>query len=111
MGLDLTLIPMRYPSCWLAHAEIDCNRNYEFFDKIKELESEFTPLQQPIKACLGDRYEIHYNDAYGQPLKYITAGKLADHFKDVHLDDWPNDAALAYIRALPAHLPVVLYWC
>ena len=118
MGIDLKLIITTSPEYlkeykpeyWLAQAVIDCNRNYDFFDKINELEHEFKPLSVTIHASIGIKYKAYKNDRYGKPLMYITAGKLAEHFKDVTLDDWPNDAALAYIRALPADLPVVLYW-
>lgn len=122
MGLDLTLLPAY--SMTAGDMSLDILRLFEagdLWDPIEAIESSLVPVGfrswLALHQSTGCRYDGERTfgetktDAYGKRLRMVGAGdlvKLAEH------PAWRahprNVAALAYLRALPADWPVVLYW-
>jgi hypothetical protein len=100
--VDLGVSPREFDGNWLV-AEIDA------------LDARDVPRGFSCRlARTPDEHTVYgkcQEDSYGDPLKWVKAGdlaKLADH---PQVTCWPrNKAAFAYVAALPADWPLVLYW-
>jgi hypothetical protein len=85
-------------------------------DELETLDSRDVP--RGFSCCLarsadGEHtiYGKKQDDCYGDPLKWAKAGDLAALAEHPQVTCWPrNKAAFAYVAALPADWPVVLYW-
>lgn len=64
-----------------------------------------------IRECAGYCYGYVTEDAFGEPLTWVTAGDLATvkHHPGV-IDSWNNRAVWAYLTNLATTWPIVLFW-
>ena len=111
MGLDLTFLPFYGGNADFAHTALDCVREADLFDAVDAIAKEKgrdvpDVFESPVSRHKGK--PTHYGpttkDAYGDPMKYVTAGDLRA------LKSKPNRAALAYLKALPKAAKVAIYW-
>jgi hypothetical protein len=85
-------------------------------DDIEHIRTKDVPrgFSCPFARTEDDEHTIYgevEDDAYGDPLKWAAAGELAKLAGHPQVACWPrNKAAFAYVAALPADWPVVLYW-
>ena len=119
MGLDLTLLPFysNSPTCDIAHTIIQCGRSSGLFDAIMALEEHRgrdVPATFTTYLSREEDQDTHYgltiDTPYGEPLKYISAGSLAQIAEELIRDNPLNRAVWAYLGELPATWPVALYW-
>jgi hypothetical protein len=111
MGVDLRLLPTWDASrpCAFSHAVIPVERDYELFDDVRAMKTE--PVDRDFHTFVSRMPNGEYGygttivDAYGSPLRYVTAGDLALVLKK----HGPSPAA-AYVAALAPDAHVVLYW-
>jgi hypothetical protein len=126
VGLDLKLLPM---SCEyekrdaFSHdvLDVDCRvwpvgatGDDCLSGLISELPSKSVPpgFWSHLGPIVGDHRAPHQDDAYSEELRWVAAGDLAKLARHPTAGATPrNLAAFAYIATLPAHWPVVLYWC
>lgn len=109
MGVDLKLLPFYIEGFSLT--VLTCERWGELFEAISNIES--TVIPSPFNSYLGDDgYGKTSHDAYGSPLRAVTAGqlsKLKEHPSVLRNDI--NFAVWAYLNALHPDVQVALYWC
>lgn len=102
MGVDLELRPLVYNDVWSVYDTLNVNRRVAIWPLIRDLE------QQDLSRARG---KIGY-DAYGNLLRYATAGRLADLRDLPDIAESPHNKAIwAYLSALDRDWPVVIYWC
>jgi len=122
MGLDLTLVPIRHHEgmdWWLGHERLGLDRDglgHMILNRNEDgqkLAAPLKPKRLPRKVHFdwyGDEgIERTTTDSYGDPLFYVKAGdlaKAAGHWKG---SPW-NEAAMAFVKALPADTPIILWW-
>lgn len=118
MGLDLSLYVPEYALRFLHTPQPQHTTNWTLsplsvpnggplLDRIAALSSDPMPEGQAVTRI--DPYGDTTTDAYGQPLRMVHAGDLAA----VDLGSEPGlwgPAVWAFLAALPAETPVVLYW-
>lgn len=120
MGVDLRWLVPNYPKQrdgsfgWLCLTMIDLTRRRDLWEPIADLPSEPAPKVTGYCAALPDGEsgwgEI-IKDAYGEKLRFTTAGNLAGLSEMEAVKDNPlNRAAFAYVANLPSDWPIVLYW-
>ncbi len=110
MGLDLTLVFHRLdilPDI-LAYDRLALWRSQDLFREIKDIPSQ--PLEMRFTWYEDDGLVERTTDPYGAPLRWCWASDLAklEITQDMH--PW-NAAVLAFVRALPPELKIVLWWC
>ncbi len=111
MGLDLTLIPVRYPImeevAIYPRTQINLDRDSILFERIKA-EAKMIPLP----AMLLWNYEGNMvrvdEDPYGVPLAYVKAKDLHPLFSETQYE-W-NMAAEAYLKRLHPDTKIILFW-
>ena len=114
MSVDLTLCPDRHDGrslngWWLAYERISLDGDGRLWDAIKELPPHPLPPLTRFTWYSDGGLEDATTDKYGEPLTYATAGELGAIV--LPEDVSPRNAAVfAYLRALPAGTPVVLWW-
>jgi hypothetical protein len=122
MGLDLSLLPVEHEHIvdkesgkrWgFSHSLLAMDRDYNLFDAWQTVETEAAPESFSTFVSVDNDYpEPHYGytdkDPYGAPLRTAKAGVLTN--VGVPNSSQRNQAVLAYLAALPAGTPVVLYW-
>jgi hypothetical protein len=114
MGVDLRLLPFDSDQGdWAySHTIINCGQDYDLFDKIKVLASMPVPPKFSSfcgRLANGDTgYGNTQTTPYGEPLTFV----LAEHLVNVEHDekDVLTRAAWAYLKCLPPHTKVALYW-
>lgn len=112
MGLDLTLCPDRYEDTishvWhFAHTRIDTDRDGAFYDAILALPAQALPATVRFQWYGDEGIETRTTDPYGAPLTWLCA----EQFRQIRLPLSPwNQAALAFVQALPPARRVVLWW-
>lgn len=115
MGVDLRLLPFDCDQGDFAfsHSILNFDGSYEFYDRINKLPQ--MPVPKDFTSFCG-RSE-NYDDTcygrtvetpYGEHVKFALAGDLAK----VNLDGdyYQQKATQAYLKALPPHTKVALYW-
>lgn len=117
MGVDLTLYPLEpyqaaMPKAIYPLTMLRLERWRWLWQQIEE-QTTSVPLGGGVHCPFPDPGEGPFDpeteDPYGSPLTTVSAGELAA----VTADPYPwdgNEAALAYLRALPADRRVVLWW-
>lgn len=114
MGLDLTLVPNRYPQIggwFLAYDRISLDRQYALFDAIRDQVDTF-PLEDDTRfQWYGDEgLEDVREDPYGSPLRWCFAKDLSKIRLSVEdLSAW-NRGVVAFVRSLPPDTKIVLWW-
>ena len=113
MGVDLTLVPVVYPNVdWiLAYTRIEMRgRWYGLWECLTKLSK---PLNHEISWYGDEGIKKESETPYGKPLTWVTAEqfikavKIAKCKKDmVDLDK----AAVAYVRALPPDMKIILWF-
>ncbi len=112
MGLDLALLPDRWPKLevigWtaLAYDRLALLRDYELFERIKKVPTTPVPMIQNYE---DEGIRNRTTDPYGDPLTRCTAGALSEIPEPKGLHPW-NRAVMAFVRALPGNTPIVLWW-
>lgn len=131
MGLDLTIYPMEYipdPGRWqsiyLLSDHVCFRRHSDIFKQIDSwpgddrspanirVKTELVPLDVIIEVPILDSedYTRKTEDEYGQRLRWCYADELAK--LQLHVDGHPyNVAILAFLKALPDKIRILLYWC
>jgi hypothetical protein len=129
MGIDLQLLPVDYDSRrtgpepddgapWAySHTTLNVPRVQGSWDAIERLA---TPVDITFSSTATDYQsemagEPQVCDCYGKPLTWAPAAKVAKVLSRARIDQGPQAdermaAIVAYLRALPAATPVVLYW-
>ena len=116
MGVDLLLLPLIHESIWVSLDLIRIERSYELWDDINALSQ--SPIPKAL-SCYVTRDKkmggTYYGDVeetpYGQRLQYATAGDLMTLSKHSAVqNNWRNRAVWAYLAAMPAGWPIVLFW-
>jgi hypothetical protein len=131
MGIDLTLCPDKQSALYgltvpttadwhLAYCRLKLHRHAALFDAMSALKP--VPLPANVRfSWYGDEgLEDRTTDPYGGPLTYLPAGvfhalDLSANMLTLHrhpplrLDPW-NAAILHFLRAVPDHTRVVLWW-
>jgi hypothetical protein len=122
MGLDLTIIPVvKYYDDWnneklvFDHMKLRFVRDYEILEQISNFAGgngpfiPTQPLPKKIRLCITNTDRSTRKDKYGSELSIALAC-------DMQKIKWPknthpfNNAIKAFIDALPANTPIVLYW-
>lgn len=109
MSVNLTIaIDRHFPAdCRLMHTRLALSwQDYAAFDRMR---AESTPLGRDVLWYEDGGLAERTTDPYGTPLTTIAAGALARHLASAHLDAM-DSAVRAYVRALPATTPVLLWW-
>jgi hypothetical protein len=115
MGIDLYLLPVQGHDVgmWFAHDVLSVDRNGALFDSVRELQT--LPMPRALSTFVArlPNGEAGYGDAlldsYGVPLRYVHAVQLRG--VDWTLTRSPQNRAIeAFVRALPASTPIVLWW-
>lgn len=113
MGLDLTLLPHKHHHVsgtpFLCES-LRLDRDYALFDLILTAPRHFPGGPVEIHSDAG--WEKRTTDPYGDPIYYVKAGDLAVALSDIaalSTSPW-NAAVIAFVRALPADVPVYLWW-
>ena len=110
MGLNLTLcigrtelkdIPL------LGYDRIVITRDYDLYDNIKLIDS--IELQEGLWSYEDEGIEFTENDAYGDKLKYVTAGELYKCLNEYECEGW-NKGVESLLSQLPTNMKIVLYW-
>jgi hypothetical protein len=109
MSLDLELfiptIELLNSTDYPPVSRILLDRDYKLFERIKEIPS--LPIF-PRKICIIDKkYEL---DAYGIPLRYVTAGGLIKNFECNYKYGYMNIAVKNLLKFLSNNLHIILYW-
>lgn len=111
MGVDLTLIPVRFPPSAgpvFPRTKLDLDQDYELFDRVMELDA--LPVPRGMYWHDDDvGLRVRRTDPYGGPLKYTSAGELLKVPLPADATAW-NRAAWAFLAALPPETEVVLWW-
>lgn len=121
MRLYLALLPFDadHGEWGFSHTILSLERRSELFDAILKLEEERgqpVPEEFGTYLCRDDEYEeAHYGNTqgtpYGEQLMWVSAGGLMGFGWHESISETPkNDAAWAYLRALPPQTKVALYW-
>jgi hypothetical protein len=123
MGLDCKLFPNPWGPRFreihgnrmLATTRLPLDRHYDLFSQLPGYTREggdggaAPAVDFDVDVYEDEGIRSTRKDAYGTPLRCVTAGELAA----VNTEDtsaW-NKAAFAFIRALPPETLVVVYWC
>lgn len=113
MGIDLTIVPARraiVDKWFLAYDRLSCERDYVFFDAIKELPSRELPENVTFDWYGDEGCVRETTDKYGDLLHYVKAGAFREiKIQDSHLHH-KNRAILAFLSYLPPDTWVVLWW-
>lgn len=119
MGVDLRLLPLDYegPDITYSHTILSMERQRELWPKIEALPStpapRFTSFMA-IREAEPDKGESCYGyatkDAYGQPLRCVTADDLRKCVMRLVGLYEKNYAIGCYLSALPPETRIVLYW-
>ena len=131
MSFDLIFLPLGnarmghdkdFPVAY-SHNILEVGSNMDWFSDLEELSKTdgifapdgFTSYfgTVPDGQYEGERcYGKVSASAYGKALKMLTVKQLIQFFKKISEDNlsWQTKAALAYTKALPSDLYVVLYW-
>jgi hypothetical protein len=116
MGVDLRLLPFDADQGDFAysHTILELGQNYDLHKQIKELNSMpvplgFTSFSGRVNGFSGTAYGKTTVTPYGEPMKFV----LADDLCGIKLsEDAPyiEQAIWAYLKCLPPHTKVALYW-
>ena len=112
MGIDVRLIPAYNVGADFSLDSIELDRDYEMFDLIREVKNE-NGREVPrlgITAFLDKGYKKLYEDAYGDTIVSVQAGKLKKKLANYKADGWKNKAIIAFINELPYELEIWIYW-
>lgn len=115
MGVDLRLLPFDCDQGDFAfsHTILEVGRDYDLHDKIRKLKS--MPVPPKFTSFCGDLengetgYGVTNETPYGEALEFVLAGHLCaiplppDAF-------YRARAVWAYLKELPPHTKVALYW-
>jgi hypothetical protein len=120
MGLSLTLLPFYLGKGTCAQDVLKCDDDSELFESVKEVAKEHgRDVPEEFNSFLSrdggnDDCPPHYGrttrDAYGDPLKYVTAKALKPLASSEHIHN-ENKAVWAYVCALRDDHRIALYWC
>lgn len=110
MGLDLTLLPHKHHHVsgtpFLCES-LRMDRDYDLFGRLRACPSREAGS---VEVHSDDGWRRTDGDPYGDPIRYALAGDLAAVLPaDVEVSPW-NAAVIAFVRALPADVPVYLWW-
>lgn len=117
MGVDLNFLVPKYPDQdkWVLAADIGLERRSELWPAVDAIPSR---LARPVWCHYARRSdgESEYGevrqDRYGQALRYVRAGDLSIlAMEEGAADNHDNVAAFAYVAAMPASWPIILWWC
>lgn len=118
MGLDLRLLPFEGSlgeSAAFSHSVLSCDRNYDVFDAVQEIETQRgrdVPRDFHTFLSRDDKYEeSHYGNTqetpYGNRLKEV---EVEDLLPIRGITTGRNRAVWDYLSALPPRTRIALYW-
>jgi hypothetical protein len=115
MGIDLTLMPGKFTGggrpildWFLATERISLDRDYALQDRIRLVPTQPLPFGVRFRNYEDDGLKDRTDDQYDTPLTWCRAGDLAK-VSDGDCSPW-NKAAMAFVRALPPDILIVLWW-
>ena len=111
MGVALILRPFKHylsaNGTPLLYESLRLDRDGALFDAIERAPSFAVPQ---VEVYEDDGLRVRGTTPYGEPVRYALAGELARAGSEpADLSPW-NAAVVAFLRALPADLPVYLWW-
>ncbi|RQR65694.1 hypothetical protein DIE18_04380 [Burkholderia sp. Bp9125] len=111
MSLSLTLVFERHPlrdEPVLATNKLDFGYvDHALFDALKPVS---VPLDEGVEWHGDDSgLTLCKTDPYGDPLTFVSVALLVPQLEAVAKVPWPM-AVVAFIRALPPSMRVVLWW-
>jgi hypothetical protein len=114
MGVDLTLLPIRYDhqTWWLAYDRIRFTGNYELHRRIRDVEScaMSSPVAPKVLQWYGDNgIEDATTDRYGDPLRVVFAADLSKIELPDDITGWTR-ATFEFVKSLPGDTKLVLWW-
>jgi hypothetical protein len=110
MSIELSLLPMQLGlGSGLSHEILRAGAGYELFEALKKLnQKDVGPIRTYVSPAIEEG-EVGYGrteeDAYGAPLKYVTAEELLPVAEKFFLP-----SATGFLKGLNPNVPVVLYW-
>lgn len=111
MGVDLTLhvVSGAKPFHYCA-TRLDLSRDYDLLEALEPVAKSLVAEELgDVWAYAADEYKpLSSEDAYGNPVKFSTAGEMCAAVNGFHQSSDSNRAAFAYLRELPAPTPIVL---
>lgn len=118
MGLDLAIYPIKHhqQDWWLGSSTIQMDREYDLFSQLGVnyhgednpiIDTMALPEAKDFQVFSEDGIEKIRDDCYGTALRWSTAGNIAEECKAE--STW-NRGVLAFLAAIPADTPIVLYW-
>lgn len=116
MSINLTLIPDRFgfSKGMSIHAHTMLPLYWQDACFFTRLHNEAIPLKSPILLYNDDEgMTSEAEDCYGDPLTYMPANLLCSHLQYIieeNLKPWDR-AVIAFVKALPSDMKVVLWWC
>lgn len=119
MGVDLRLLPLDYegPDITYSHTVLSFERQSRLWTKIEELPTTPAPRFTSFVAIIGagpnkgeSCYGYAEKDAYGAPLRCVTADALRHCVMKLQNLRPRNHAIGCYLSALPPETRIVLYW-
>lgn len=116
MGVNLSLLPFDIgASIHISRTVLECLGRKELFEEIEKLPAIKVP--EDFKCYLargangGSCYGVVTETVFGEPLTCTTALHLAELQRHYGVtDNYVNRAIWAYLKELPPHLAVALYW-
>jgi len=117
MSVDLRLLPQYDKNADFSHDVLSCDRDYEMFELIRELEK--SNGRQVKKGGINtfvafNGENCHYgkteDTAYGLVMIGVQVKKLKEVLSEYVSESWKNKAIIAFINELPDDLEIWLYW-
>lgn len=115
MGVDLRLLPFDSDSGDEAYSQtiLELGSDYDLHDKIKQLPAlpvppSFRSFSGQVETFEGTCYGETKETPYGEPVLFVRAGDICS----IRLKDatYVERAIWAYLKELPRHTKVALYW-
>ena len=117
MGIDLQVMASQFRERkgeLLSTATLRFERDPALFSKLSRdavpCLVQLLPPDLKVGCYNEDGLVFVQADRYGQPLTWFTSSDLTRLDVPDGISPW-NDAVLAFLRALPEEIRIVLYWC
>lgn len=110
MGVDLTLlpdVPRRSDVTPFLRDSLCLDRDCSLWRMVEAASSHEAG---EVTVITEDGWRKVTTTPYGAPLHYVLAGDLAAAVAGADTSPW-NAAVLAFVAALPADVPIYLWWC
>jgi hypothetical protein len=118
MARGLTLLPLYFGHASHSQDVLKCADDVEFMERVQAIADEHGRDVSDGFSSYVSRHrnkDTHWGptpeDAYGEPLKYVTAGDLRALRAEAKKQPPETKDAWAYVCALPKRWKIALWWC